>query len=178
MRFFAKRHFLKANKAKEDGSTVLFRLSVSKKFLTRSQTRPATLGSRLKRLRLAAAHSLTLARLRAEKYFCRCTCHRQKCFKLSLRLRAQTLRGFWNDLPAPGGPARGENHFYIFIVPLTCSCRQPLPNSKSFDRTLLPYRTSSYLLLLRPYRSIDTNHHFLFRSMNLQLKKPEIPVWN
>ena len=36
----------------------------------------------------------SLARLRAEKYFCRCTCHRQKCFKLSLRLRAQTLRGF------------------------------------------------------------------------------------
>ena len=39
---------------------------VKKIFLTRSQTRPATLGSRLKRLRLAAAHSLTLARLRAE----------------------------------------------------------------------------------------------------------------
>ena len=44
--------------------------------------------------RLAAAHSLTLARLRAEKYFFRCTCHRKKCSKLSLRLRAQTLRGF------------------------------------------------------------------------------------
>ena len=44
---------------------------VKKIFLTRSQTRPATLGSRLKRLRLAAAHSLCavgaqLARLRAE----------------------------------------------------------------------------------------------------------------
>ena len=51
----------------------------------------------------------------------------EKMIGISLRLRAQTLRGFWNDLPAPGGPARGENHFYISIVPLTCSCRQPLP---------------------------------------------------
>ena len=32
--------------------------------------------------------------MRAEKYFFRCTCHRKKCSKLSLRLRAQTLRGF------------------------------------------------------------------------------------
>ena len=39
---------------------------VKKVFLPRSQTRPTALGSRLKRLRLAAAHSLTLARLRAE----------------------------------------------------------------------------------------------------------------
>ena len=39
---------------------------VKKVFLTSSQTRPTSLGSRLKRLRLAAAHSLTLARLRAE----------------------------------------------------------------------------------------------------------------
>ena len=39
---------------------------VKKVFLPRSQTRPTSLGSRLKRLRLAAAHSLTLARLRAE----------------------------------------------------------------------------------------------------------------
>ena len=65
------------------------------------QTRPTPLGSRLKRLRLAAAHSLCaegaqLARLRAKKYFCRCACHRQKCFKLPLRLRAQTLRGFFD----------------------------------------------------------------------------------
>ncbi len=37
-----------------------------KVFLTSSQTRPTALGSCLKRLRLAAAHSLTLARLRAE----------------------------------------------------------------------------------------------------------------
>ena len=37
-------------------------------------------------------------------------------------------------VPAPGGPARGENHFYIFIVPLTCSCRQPLPARRSADR--------------------------------------------
>ena len=44
-------------------------LSLSKKvFLTSSQTRPTALGSRLKRLRLAAAHSLTLARLRAATY--------------------------------------------------------------------------------------------------------------
>ncbi|MGM9547455.1 MAG: hypothetical protein ACI3U0_05550, partial [Oscillospiraceae bacterium] len=50
------------------------------------------------RLRLAAAHSLTLARLRAEKYFCRRTCRRQKCFELYLRLRAQTLRGFFDSL--------------------------------------------------------------------------------
>ena len=33
----------------------------------------------------------------------------EKMIGISLRLRAQTLRGFWNDLPAPGGPARGEN---------------------------------------------------------------------
>ena len=51
---------------------------VKKIFLTRTQTRPAALGSRLKRLRLAAAHSLTLARLRAEKYFSRPTRRRQK----------------------------------------------------------------------------------------------------
>ena len=44
----------------------------------RLQTRPTSLGSRLKRLRLAAAHSLALARLRAEKYFCRRTRRRQK----------------------------------------------------------------------------------------------------
>ena len=37
-------------------------------------------------------------------------------------------------VPAPGGPARGENHFYISIVPLTCSCRQPLPARRSADR--------------------------------------------
>ena len=73
-----------------------------KKFLTSSQTRPASLGSRLKRLRLAAAHSLTLARLRAEKYFCRRTRCRQKCFSLYLRLRAQTLRGFFNRLKRVG----------------------------------------------------------------------------
>ena len=71
---------------------------VKKGFLTSSQTRPTSLGSRLKRLRLAAAHSLTLARLRAEKYFCRCACHRQKCFALYLRLRAQTLRGFFDRM--------------------------------------------------------------------------------
>ena len=56
---------------------------VKKIFLTRSQTRPATLGSRLKRLRLAAAHSLCavgaqLARVRAEMYFLRRTCRRRK----------------------------------------------------------------------------------------------------
>ena len=39
---------------------------VKKSFLPRSQTRPTSLGSRLKKLRLAAAHSLALARLRAE----------------------------------------------------------------------------------------------------------------
>ena len=57
------------------------------------------MGSRLKRLRLAAAHSLCangaqLARLRAEMYFLRRTCRRRKWLKLYLRLRAQTLRGF------------------------------------------------------------------------------------
>ena len=71
---------------------------VKKVFLTSSQTRPTSLGSRLKGLRLAAAHSLTLARLRAEKYFCRRTRRRQKCFVLYLRLRAQTLRGFFDRL--------------------------------------------------------------------------------
>ena len=60
-----------------------------------------SVGLSFERLRLAAAHSLCaegaqLARLRAEKYFCRCACHRQKCFKLPLRLRAQTLRGFFD----------------------------------------------------------------------------------
>ena len=80
---------------------------VKKVFLTSSQTRPTSLGSRLKRLRLAAAHSLTLARLRAEKDFCRRTRRRQKCFALYLRLRAQTLRGFFDSLyPPRGKPAR------------------------------------------------------------------------
>ena len=74
---------------------------VKKVFLTRSQTRPTSLGSRLKGLRLAAAHSLTLARLRAEKYFCRRTRRRQKCFALYLRLRAQTLRGFFDSRCPP-----------------------------------------------------------------------------
>ena len=76
---------------------------VKKVFLTSSQTRPTSLGSRLKRLRLAAAHSLTLARLRAEKYFCRRTRRRQKCFELYLRLRAQTLRGFFDRLKRRDG---------------------------------------------------------------------------
>ena len=56
---------------------------VKKVFLTRSQTKPTSLGFRLKRLRLAAAHSLCacgvqFARLRAERYFRRRTCHRRK----------------------------------------------------------------------------------------------------
>ena len=71
---------------------------VKKVFLTSSQTRPTALGSRLKGLRLAAAHSLTLARLRAEKYFLRRTCRRRKWLTLYLRLRAQTLRGFFDGL--------------------------------------------------------------------------------
>ena len=37
----------------------------------------------------------------------------EKMIGISLRLRAQTLRGFWNDLPAPGDPARGEKSFFI-----------------------------------------------------------------
>ena len=52
--------------------------------------------------RLAAAHSLTLARLRAEKYFLRRTCRRRKWLKLYLRLRAQTLRGFFDGLCRAG----------------------------------------------------------------------------
>ena len=69
---------------------------VKKEFLTSSQTRPTALGSRLKRLRLAAAHSLTLARLRADRYLLRRTRRRRKWLKLYLRLRAQTLRGFFD----------------------------------------------------------------------------------
>ena len=52
-------------------------------------------GAAARRSALAA-----LARLRAEKYFCRRTRRRQKCFELYLRLRAQTLRGFFNKLTA------------------------------------------------------------------------------
>ena len=74
---------------------------VKKVFLTSSQTRPTSLGSRLKRLRLVAAHSLTLARLRAEKYFLRRTRRRRKWLKLYLRLRAQTLRGFFDSRCPP-----------------------------------------------------------------------------
>ena len=70
---------------------------VKKVFLTSSQARPTALGSRLKRLRLAAAHSpcangAQLARLRAEMYFLRRTCRRRKWLKLYLRLRAQTAQ--------------------------------------------------------------------------------------
>ena len=74
------------------------------------QTKPTSLGFRLKRLRLAAAHSLCacgvqFARLRAEKYFPRRTCRRGKCFPSYLRLRAQTLRGFFDRLGSPRGRA-------------------------------------------------------------------------
>ena len=84
--------------------------------LTSSQTRPTALGSRLKRLRLAAAHSLTLARLRAEKYFCRRTRRRQKCFSLYLRLRAQTLRGFFDRLKRVGAiPTRFKSFWKTYF---------------------------------------------------------------
>ena len=68
------------------------------------------MGSRLKGLRLAAAHSLCaegaqLARLRAEMYFLRRTCRRRKWLELYLRLRAQTLRGFFDGL-CRAGPVR------------------------------------------------------------------------
>ncbi|MGM9547769.1 MAG: hypothetical protein ACI3U0_07170, partial [Oscillospiraceae bacterium] len=80
------------------------------------------------RLRLAAAHSLTLARLRAERYFCRRTRRRQKCFELYLRLRAQTLRGFFDSLwsairsdgafamPYPNRTARLRKRFRFFSL--------------------------------------------------------------
>ena len=90
---------------------------VKKRFLTRFPTRPASLGSRWKRLRLAAAHSLTLARLRAERYFCRRTCRRQKCFELYLRLRAQTLRGFFDSLKNAFS-VLSENAFFLNSVVL------------------------------------------------------------
>ena len=56
---------------------------VEKAFSTRSQTRPVSLGSRLKRLRLAASHEghacgASFARLRAERYFLRRTRRRRK----------------------------------------------------------------------------------------------------
>ena len=76
------------------------------------QTRPTSLGSRLKRLRLAAAHSpcangAQLARLRADMYFLRRTCRRRKWLKLYLRLRAQTLRGFFDSLKMKKRPRMG-----------------------------------------------------------------------
>jgi len=46
-----------------------------------------------------------LARLRAEKYFFRCTCRRRKWLKLYLRLRAQTLRGVLTFCGAFGAPS-------------------------------------------------------------------------
>ena len=60
-----------------------FRELVKKVFLTSSQTRPVSLGSRLKRLRLAASHEghacgVLFARLRAERYFLRRTRRRRK----------------------------------------------------------------------------------------------------
>ena len=56
---------------------------VKKEFLTSSQTRSVSLGSRLKRLRLAASHEghacgASFARLRAERYFLRRTRRRRK----------------------------------------------------------------------------------------------------
>ena len=58
---------------------------------------PLPPGLRLKGLRLAAAHSSS-ARVRAKKHLRR-TCRRRKWLKLYLRLRAQTLRDFF-DVPA------------------------------------------------------------------------------
>ena len=51
------------------------------------------------------ANGAQLARLRAEMYFLRRTCRRRKWLKLYLRLRAQTLRGFYShNGPPSGGP--------------------------------------------------------------------------
>ena len=70
----------------------------------------------------------TLAHLRAEKYFCRRTRRRQKCLELYLRLRAQTLRGFFDSLwsairsdgafvmPYPNRTARLRKRFRFFSL--------------------------------------------------------------
>ena len=55
----------------------------------------------------------SLARLRAEKYFCRRTRRRQKCFALYLRLRAQTLRGFFGRLSSPVRARTGRGCFVL-----------------------------------------------------------------
>ena len=68
--------------------SVLFEL-VKKVFLTSTQTKPTSLGFRLKRLP------------RAERYFLRRTRRRIKLFPFPLRPRAQTLRGFFESLTSP-----------------------------------------------------------------------------
>ena len=105
---------------------------VKKVFLTSSQTRPTSLGSRLKRLRLAAAHSLTLARLRAEKYFLRRTRRRRKWLKLYLRLRAQTLRDFFDRRKATG--AAGGFNFILRLWPFRTDPSKPCRSSWNTPR--------------------------------------------
>ena len=57
------------------------------------QTNPTSLRGLFEGIAARRSALASLARLRAEKYFCRRTRRRQKCFELYLRLRAQTLRG-------------------------------------------------------------------------------------
>ena len=131
---------------------------VKKVFLTSSQTRPTALGSRLKRLRLAAAHSLTFARLRAVKYFLRRTRRRRKYFRLYLRLRAQTLRGFFMEKsPFRRGEAAAEGISFDEALPLP----EASLGGESFISNASPYRRArrpSGGRGSRPYRCSPSFH--------------------
>ena len=131
---------------------------VKKGFLTSSQTRPTALGSRLKRLRLAAAHSLTFARLRAVKYFLRRTRRRRKYFRLYLRLRAQTLRGFFMEKsPFRRGEAAAEGISFDEALPLP----EASLGGESFISNASPYRRArrpSGGRGSRPYRCSPSFH--------------------
>ena len=131
---------------------------VKKVFLTSSQTRPTALGSRLKRLRLAAAHSLTFARLRAVKYFLRRTRRRRKHFRLYLRLRAQTLRGFFMEKsPFRRGEAAAEGISFDEALPLP----EASLGGESFISNASPYRRArrpSGGRGSRPYRCSPSFH--------------------
>jgi len=77
-------------------------MSVSKKFFDTLSNETHCVGLSFEKAAARRSALASLARLRAEKYFCRRTRRRQKCFAVYLRLRAQTLRGFFHSLkPEP-----------------------------------------------------------------------------
>ena len=99
---------------------------VKKVFLTSPQTKTHFVG-----LSFEKATARGSARLRAERYFCRRTRRRQKCFELYLRLRAQTLRGFFDSLKGRTAPA--VRPFFIDFVYYFFKSRLMKPSSMSMS---------------------------------------------